>query len=235
MVHSGRYVVAAFVSTVVLLGACSGEHPPTSGASGSKGSSALVKTTEADREDVLDELREGAKFVPWATPQELVAEQSVAVVGVVKEVFEGRSLISTSEGFTTRDNSVVVRVHVTRTLKDTEGLIRNETAYVSLPRGVNLLHSDGSVIQDDPNPSLDQVRRALPEGLRVAIVSEPDDSDIMLRHPSVKVGDEPYPLPDGATLLGGFHPQTFVVDRGKESVTGWVELTFDDLLRQLGG
>jgi hypothetical protein len=225
-----RSGAAILVGTILLSSGCGQQN-----ATQAPEASAVPATAEVLSQDVrtLERLRELVGFVPFDTPQELLAVQAVGLVGVVDGVFEGRSLISESDAYPTRDNTVVVRVRVTRTLKDPKSLIQEQTAYVSLPRGINALNPDGTIMPDDPNPSLKKVQDALPSGLRVLVISQPENRDLPLKNPAVTVGAEPHPLPDGAVLLQGMHPQTFVVDRGDDVVEGWAAWTYDELLEEL--
>lgn len=225
-------VATVALSSAFSLTAC-GSEDADHGADPSGSSAVRAVALPVGGAATLERLREGMRYVAYATPQQLMADRPVGLLGVVEEVVEGRSLISASRPHPIRDNSVVVRVRVTQILKDPGNLIRDGVAYVSIPRGVNALHSDGTIVGEDPNPSMSEVKRAIPAGLRVVAISQPHNEELALRNPAVTIGEDPNPVPDGAVLLEGIHPQTFVVDHGQGDVIGWPDRTFADLLREL--
>ncbi|WP_235736655.1 hypothetical protein [Nocardioides alcanivorans] len=148
-------------------------------------------------------------------------------------VQEGPALISTSEPFDTRDNSVVVSVRVVQVFKDEESLVRDDLVHVSLPRGVGALDEDGQVLPNDAAPSLAEVRESLRAGLEVVVIARPRDDAEHVASPSVIREEWHGQLPTDAILLGGMHPQSFVVDQGDEPLHSWPGLTFADLVEQL--
>ncbi|MDQ6525148.1 hypothetical protein RB608_16125 [Nocardioides sp. LHD-245] len=151
-------------------------------------------------------------------------------MGEVHEVREGRTLLSKTDGGWTRDNSVVITVRVTRELRELKGASANDMIYVSMPRGVNAVTADGTVMGSDPNPSIEELRRSIPNGLEVLVMAGAMDPDLALANPSTTVEKDPRVAPDDALLLDGFHPQTVVFDQGTKPLDAWPDYTFGELV-----
>jgi hypothetical protein len=225
-----RILPIVLLSALLGVGACSSDPgpEPSSGRPGSQVSTTLT----SDGARVLSALRDGLDYVAYETPADLLAERPVAYVGVVEDVRPGRSIVSESEHSRTRDNSVVLRIEVTSAIKSAPGISADGMIHVSLPRGVNEIDADGTIVGDDPNPSVLEIRRAL-GGARVLVISQPQDQRLGLDHPSVHVEADPDVVPEDAALLSGMHPQTVVFDQGSAGLEAWPGPTFEELLAQV--
>ncbi|MEI5676348.1 MULTISPECIES: hypothetical protein [unclassified Nocardioides] len=165
--------------------------------------------------DVLGRLREGVHGIAWRTPQRLVADQPVVLVGVIERVAAGPDRVTAAWHGPVRHRAVLVGVSVLQVLKDGEGIVHGPAVDVSLPRGDEALRPDGTPLRQDPHPTLAEVQAALPAGLRVLVASRPER-----RHGTT----------DAAVLLDGRHPQKLVVDRAGCELPEWPGRTFADLL-----
>jgi hypothetical protein len=188
----------------------------------------------AQGKETLHMVRDGLDHYVFASPGELVEQSAVVIVGTVDGVVPGRSVVSKADGTITRTNTVVVRVEVDRQVKTTgNGTGDRGMAFVSLPRGINDLTPDGSIVGVDPNPSVDDLQKAIPAGTRVMVASQP--YDLELQSASEKVVSDPNPPPKGGVLLQGLHPQMLVFDEGDQELEAWPGLTFDELLAAVQG
>ncbi len=233
-----RHRLIAVGLAAVLLGSasCATESATrdTSSATSTQPSSAQSSDSlSSDGLKIIQRLEEGLDYYAYTTPQDLLSAKPAAYLGVVDEVHEGRSIISTSDRLITRDNSVILRVKIAHEIKPSDGVEKDGYLYVSMPRGVNAIDAEGNILGDDPNPSLDEIRKALPPGLRVMVVSQPHDQNLELSNPSVTIGSDPKVVPQGVTLLAGIHPQMLVFDQGTDDLEAWPGLTFAEYVTQL--
>ena len=190
--------------------------------------SRTVLTAEGRR--ALDLIRDGMNYVVYTSPDELRRARSAAYLGEVQEIAQGRTLLSETDGDWTRDNFVVVRIKVVREIEELAGANSDGMIYVSMPRGINSVTADGTIIGVDPNPSVRDLQRLLPPGLRVMVISQPEDPRLALRDPVTTVENDPVVAPDGVPLLDGFHPQAVVFDQGDEKLAEWPDYTFEELV-----
>ncbi|RYD54217.1 MAG: hypothetical protein EOP83_22355 [Verrucomicrobiaceae bacterium] len=165
----------------------------------------------------------------FTNPLELTRQSSAAFTGTVVDVAPGRSIVSEGQWYRTRDNWVVVQVRVDQTISDSYDAADDGSVYVSMRRGVNAIDQAGEVIPDDPNPSVVDVKKAL-TGIRVLVMANPDDVNVLLDGPNTSLERGPTEIPAGATLLDGVHPQRMVFDEGNERLEDWPEYTFDGLV-----
>lgn len=213
----------------VLMTACDSSNPDPSEPGAAVGALAILSSSD---EEIVARLRDGINYAEYDSPRDLAFARSAIFVGSVSDVVEGRSLLAESEGLRTRDSTVVLKVKVEEVIKDTGDVSDEGYIYVSMPRGVNGLTDSGEIVPEDPNPQVNEVREAL-VGVRVAVISEPDDLNEVLEHPAVTLESDPNPVPDRANLLAGVHPQTVVFDQGEEFLTDWPEFKFKDLVDAL--
>ena len=221
---------------VALAAGCSDSEPATSESEPSSSSAAAEQRhiLTPERRQVLAQLTEGLNYRIFETPQELAADRTAVFTGTVDSVVPGRSLVSDSDGPRTRDNTVVVRIRVDKQIKDQSGVSANGLIFVSMPRGINAITAHGEIIPGDPNPSVAEVRASI-TGVRVAVISQPENLDALLEGLSIAVEKDPNPVPRGAALLEGIHPQTLVFDQGPDRLTAWPDYTYDEFLAALSG
>ncbi|MCR1785023.1 hypothetical protein KVF89_20965 [Nocardioides carbamazepini] len=219
------------VTTVVLLATTAGcGFTPAAEKRSAPGPQGAPTALTEGASSVLSRLREGLNYVVYPSPDKLVEERGAAYVGEVHEIREGRTLLSKTDGGWTRDNSVVITVRVTRELRELQGASADGMIYVSMPRGVNAVTTDGKIMGSDPHPSIEELRRSLPNGLKVLVMAGAMDPGLALSNPSTRVEKDPRIVPGEALLLDGFHPQTVVFDQGTEPLDAWADYTFNELV-----
>lgn len=209
-----RIVTVGVAVSGLLLTACGAQSEPAA----NPGDVA----TEGTKGQVVA-LPEGGDFPQAESPAEAARVAKAVFTGTIEGYEDGRTEVTTNDdGTEEHDRYVVIRVKVDEVLKGTDLGLDSGYAYLTRPRGVEMLDARGKMVGEGGTVAETEVfEEALPVGTKVLVMAPREE---IAQLESVEVVEPGKGAPKGATLLNVYNPNTLVAE-GVETnpVTGWQE------------